>query len=137
MIPSSEPAPGRNPIGSAGSVGGPLTNVSHQRPHRLAVERLDIEELVVAHRDRIDREVVEPIGARGRSNAGGREQFKQQAEVVASFLRKSVRCHHRLQPLLDRLLSMEPDGLIIDLRVRGKTSHRLRVTVRLTGEDAR
>src|SRR3954468_20454975 len=100
----------------------------------MAVDRLGVQDLVVAQRHRVFGErnhlrVVEWKLPDDRRHLGD-----QTTQVVRVLKLDSPRPEHSLEPLLNGLLSVETNNLVADLRV-GQQTHCVRVLFCLADEN--
>ena len=112
----------------------PATDVLYKEDYRLSVERLGVQQLVIAERNGIDSQFVELFLDEWQLGPISFEKLNQTADVVDASLLYSARCHHRLEPLLGSLLSVEADNAVGYLGVGCELADRGGVLLRLARE---
>lgn len=90
--------------------GCPLLHLRYQPNRSIALQLLSVEQLVVAHWDSVDRQLVNTIGIRRQLNASVLEELQQPTEVVDADLCKPLEGNHG--PFRARTLARSrPSGL--------------------------
>lgn len=94
-----------------------------------------IEQVVVAEGNGVLRKGDHLVGVEGQLVAQALGVLDQPIEVVGALERTPAGRDHRLEPLLDCLLGVEPDHAVGNATVAGKLAHGGGVLVGLVGED--